>query len=305
MSVRKAGTWVTAAACALLGLATLASGVGPAAATPSCSGTATVTCTFSTLGSDTFAVPPGVTSLHAVVDGAAGGGGYNGVVGSFGGEATATLSVTPCSVLTVDVGTQGGTGTQTTAGAGGASGSGSGGNGATSGAFGSGGGGGASGIRQGTTPLIVAGGGGGSGTGDSGIGGNGGGLVGAPGGTGTPNGGTGGGGGNTTLSTGGALGTGANGAPNGNAGSAGQGAAAVPGSEDGGGGGGGVFGGGSGGDDSANSGGGGGGGSGVGPTGTVFGTVPTMAAGSVVISYAAASGTCPAPALVVGPRFTG
>lgn len=97
------------------------------------------------------------------------------VPGGLGGEATATITVTPGEVLAVNVGGQGGAGTTTppgdsshTGGEGGAAGwngGGTGGDGAWGG--GGGGGGGASDVRQGGTDLtnrvVVAGGGGGTG----------------------------------------------------------------------------------------------------------------------------------------------
>src|SRR5205823_13832347 len=109
-----------------------------------------------------------------------------GSIPGLGGEATATIPVTPGETLSVMVGGQGEPGVNGSGpGAGGFNGGGSGG--ATTGGIGSNpgsGGGGASDIRRGTDRLVVAGGGGGagnSGTAGEALGGAGGGTTGGDG----------------------------------------------------------------------------------------------------------------------------
>ena len=66
---------VTCAVLAAGGLAALAvtGGAAPALAAPDgCTGTTTVTCTYTSAGLDTFTVPAGVTSLDVTAVGAAG-----------------------------------------------------------------------------------------------------------------------------------------------------------------------------------------------------------------------------------------
>jgi hypothetical protein len=268
-----------------------------AAALPSnCSPSDTmVTCTFATQGSEgTFTVPGGVTGVHVVANGGAGVRSLGGAGGP-GAQVGSDLSVTPGSVLFVEVGIGGG-------GAGSAD---------------AAGGGGESDVRtcsitdsschavDGSTQdprLVVAGGGGGAGgAGGGGSGGAGGvgtatcnpGLNGTAGASQggippvtTPRDGLGGnGGGCTSGGTGGAAGTvgGGSAGGNGTASSGGNGGVIR-----GGGGGAGFFGGGGGGGGGCSggpcNGGGGGGGSSFGPTGSVFTTATTGP--SVAISYA-------------------
>lgn len=259
--------------------------------------------TFSSVGSSTFNVPPGVTSITVKMWGGGGGGGGGGTLGTGGsggggGYARATLSVTPSESLNVFVG-----------GAGGAGGFSSGGGGTLSGD--GGGGAGRSLIARGSTNLVIAPGGGGGAGGDNssatsgGNGGSGGGTSGlggsasgsAPGGGGgtASAGGAGGdasGSGNNGGSAGGlsqggdggdggdSEGCGDGGMGNGGAGGAGNGGAGDDcgnGFGGGGGGGGGYYGGGGGSASiSSNAGGGGGGGG----SGLVTGTATTLTAGS-------------------------
>ncbi len=81
-------------------------------ATPSCTGTTTVTCTFAFTGllGDSFTVPAGVTQITIDAFGAQGGLSQDGTAGGQGGEATATITVTPGEVLQVNVGGQPATG---------------------------------------------------------------------------------------------------------------------------------------------------------------------------------------------------
>jgi len=144
-------------------------GVIPAGPASAASGACTIsggqaTCTFTETGSaQTWTVPAGVTSPTFTLYGAEGGGsGDDNGPGGVGAEVTATLTVTPGTVLQVNVGQAGGTGTSSSFGGGGAGGG---------GFAGGGGGGGASDIRtpasDGTYPpgnrVLVAGGGGGGG----------------------------------------------------------------------------------------------------------------------------------------------
>lgn len=257
----------------------------------------------------TFNVPTGVTTLSVVVTGAGGGSAPSPSAAQpgVGGVATGSLAVTPGASVTVQVGGLGGTAT-TAGGSGGTHGGAVGGGG--TGAFGEdqggGGGGGYSAVLAGATVLAVGGGGGGSAMATAG--GNGGAAPngsGAAGATVTPGGG--GNGGTQSLVGTGGVNTGcANPVAQGSAGSGqtggigGDGASGVPNlcfpdsASGGGGGGGGFFGGGGGGGgeyDPGNSlfggGGGGGGSSYINPTfGTgTFSAAPTVAAGSVVISW--------------------
>ena len=166
----------------LIALATSTAAVGALlVATPhaAVAGPTTVTKTFSYTGStDTFTVPAGISALTITVVGAEGGnggadatpapaaGGYRGVI-------TGTLAVTANQVLTVAVGSHGGTGASrvnsgTPGPAGGSNplGGYAGGNGGLAGTRGSsgvGGAGGAASVLQVSGSSIVAGGGGGSG----------------------------------------------------------------------------------------------------------------------------------------------
>ncbi len=107
-----------------------------------------------------YQVPAGVTSIDVTVFGA--NGGHIGVAsGGTGGRISATLPVTACEVLVVDVGGIGATGGTAADGAGGVHGGGSGGT-STGLIIGQGaGGGGESDVVRNGTPLLVAGGGGG------------------------------------------------------------------------------------------------------------------------------------------------
>jgi hypothetical protein len=177
-----------------------AAAIGPRAAlagTTACGNTGiagTSSCTYNTIGTDTFTVPPGVNNATFTVEGAQGGTNATGPAGGRGGRVSAALPLTPGQVLQVNVGGQG----QATSASGGLD----------SGA----GGGGSSDVRDGlfglADRLLVAGGGGGAG----GSGGNadpremgggggwgGGGTAGAPGGAGAGRGGT-----TTTYGAGGA-----------------------------------------------------------------------------------------------------
>jgi hypothetical protein len=273
---------LVAATAALLGLWAVAlAGSAAAAATPcgnssvfSYSGT-TVTCTYSTAGTEgTLTVPANVSSVHVVADGSGGGGNFF-HPGGAGAQVTSDLNVTPGSTLFVEVDIGGGLGAN----------------------FGFNGGGEsdvrtcsisdsqcpAAGSAQ-DPRLVVAGGGGGAGA--SGGGGSGGPAgVGTatcnPGGDGTHGsvgitGGPGIGGGCTSGGKGGTGGAATDGGT-GTASSGGNGGIIR-----GGGGGAGFWGGGGGGGGSYN-GGGGGGGSSFGPTGSVF-AYATIGA-SVAISF--------------------
>ena len=122
----------------------------------------------------TYAVPPGVTSIFVNVVGAQGGGSNSYTPGGYAAGVQATLAVTPGEVLTLYVGGTGGDGRFNGSGAtiptpGGY-------NGGGTGYTGAGGGGGASDIRRGgtalTNRLITAGGGGGDGNSGYGYGGS-------------------------------------------------------------------------------------------------------------------------------------
>jgi hypothetical protein len=252
----------------------------------------TVTCTFSSTGSEqTFTVPAGLSTVAATaVGGRGGGGGSNGGAGGFGDTVSGNLSVTGGETLYVEVAGNGG------GQAGGFNGGAVGGTSASTCGLG-GGGGGASDVRTSSmsaggslsSRLLVAAGGGGGGTGSAACG------IGGPGGAGGPAGqpgtsqGSGGGGAAAAMSggTGGAADTTNCGVCV--AGGTGTFAAGGPGGGTalglgGGGGGGGVYGGGGGGESGGNGAGGGGGGSSLIPSG---GSASTDATGtpSVTISY--------------------
>ena len=235
-------------------------------------------------GSQSWTVPPCVTSINVTVAGGEGGGS----TGGNGAVISGTLNVTPGQTIT---GTAGGAGTAGTSGGG----SNGGGSGQNSGiGWPSYGGGGASTLVVGGTTMVVAGGGGGVGGGPTfGAGGAGGCPNGANGGDSYGDAGTGG-----TATAGGiggppwTAGGGAGG--NGTAGTGGAGGIDVNyGNGPGGGGGGGVFGGGGGGSDnisltSAMGGGGGGGGSSLVPGG--WGCAQTNnGAGYITITYTLAA----------------
>ena len=245
----------------------------PAMAAGTCTGSSTVTCTFSSTGAEqTFTVPGGVSSVHVVLT--AGSGGDGRAAAGRGGVLEADVPVSEGSQLFVEVGGNGST-IQTCCAD------------PTPGGFNGGGpshpiaggsGGGASDIRTVSSTatgsldsrLVVAGGGGGGGgnafAAFAGNGGDAGKPVGVTGGNGAADsnsaGGTGGGGG--TQSVGGAAGVGQSGGVEngtiGGQGTGGGGGDAIGAAGGGGGGGGGYFGGGGAGGGEATSGGGGGGG---------------------------------------------
>jgi hypothetical protein len=240
--------------------------LGPAALAVAATPAQAVTTDFFYTGKEqTFTVPAGVFSLHALAVGGSGGPGAS--AGGVGGQVSGDIEVTPGETLYVEVGGNGGNAEGGFDGGGAA------------GTPGAGAGGGASDVR--TAPLgaglksedrliVAAGGGGGGGPGE-GIPGSGG-IAGAS--TGEQGGSNeiveeGGGGG--TLFEGGAGGGGTGGA--GEKGSRGQGGIGGLGGTAGGGGGGGYFGGGGGGGGLSIGGAGGGGGSSLVPTGGSF-TLP-------------------------------
>jgi hypothetical protein len=111
-----------------IGVGATASAVGPnpCGAAGVLSGSGTLTCTYSTVGSDTFTVPSGVTSAGFVAVGGKGGnyfilgdaahggspaGDITGRPGGAGGQASAALSLTPGQVLQIDVAGRGVNGT--------------------------------------------------------------------------------------------------------------------------------------------------------------------------------------------------
>jgi Glycine rich protein len=259
-----------------MGLAT--AGVATALFQSSAFAADTVTFNF-TGAAQQFTVPARVTELTVDAFGAQGGqsAGDDPASGGLGGEAIATIAVSPGEVLVLMVGGRGAAGAPTPA-AGGFNGGGAGGTAVGTPGFGGGGGGGASDVRQGGTSLadrvVVAGGGGGGGAeGSTCTGGGGGGM------TGDTTAGScavlaGGGG---TQSAGGAAGAGTEGTAGvlgiGGAGEDDIGTVA----SSGGGGGGGLFGGGGGG--------GGGGGSGFTPTATGMTNGVRSGDGLVMITY--------------------
>jgi hypothetical protein len=233
-----------------------------------------------------WTVPPGVSSVAFDVFGAQGAG-AEGV--GLGGEARATIPVSPGQVLQINVGGRSDSST------GGFNGGGDGGVPTSLGRPGFGGGG-ASDVRVSPFGLaqriIIAGGGGGTageGLFPGGPGGSGGGASGADGAS-NPMGDAAGPGRGGTPTAGGGGGQGVAGGTNGTAGTLGGGGRGGaghchnPGCGGGGGGGGGRYGGGGGGGGFAG-GGGGGGGSGLGPAGVVFETGVQVGNGRVVISY--------------------
>ncbi|WP_405983187.1 Ig-like domain-containing protein [Streptomyces sp. NBC_00158] len=173
----------------------------PAAANPCGTGgvftASTPTCTYTDVGTDTFTVPAGVTSVTVDLFGAEGGGAAGfilpsppneGAPGGLGGETRADLAVTPGQTLQLTVGGVGSSGTSRKGefARPGGTGHGSGGGGAHGGG-GSGGGGTdlRTGAFGGTDRVLVAGGGGGAGNGGPLLrGGSGGGLEADPGGQG-------------------------------------------------------------------------------------------------------------------------
>ena len=170
----------------------------------------TQTTTYNSVGTSTFRVPSGVTSIQLTVIGGGGGGGGNdsspGSAGRAGARTSGTLAVSPNQILTISVGSGGGGGSSdqgsAPGGVGGTNGLGySGGRGSNSGptpiSGGGGGGGAASAVLVNGSPIAVAAGGGGGGGGGNGVPGQGvspGGTSGSTaGGDGTPKGGDGGG----------------------------------------------------------------------------------------------------------------
>lgn len=226
-------------------------GAGPASAT---------TLTFAASASpQAWKVPAGVTSATFDLLGAQGGAFAGGVPGGLGGEATATIAVTPGETVAIYVGLQG----AITVGFGGA-------------------GGNPTEIYAApsyTVPTLIAGGGGGGGSGSAGNGGAGGGTTG---GNGSPSGGAAGGAGGTQ----GVPGAGGAAGPGGGAGAAATvGHGGLGGSPGGGGGGGGGWLGGGGGGGSAGGGAGGGGGSGHGPAGAILTAGVRTGNGQATITY--------------------
>jgi VCBS repeat-containing protein len=269
--------WATLAALAAVALVAVSPAARAADGDCQPSGSQVV-CTFSYTGAaQSWTVPEGVTQATFDVYGAGGGGASTRSFGGRGGEAKATISVTPGETLQVNVGGRGGEGVKGTditipGGAGGFNGGAAGGNAGDNGTdlTSGGGGGGASDVRRDTPApgdfalverIIVAGGGGGGGGSSGGIGGLGGSGGGVTGGDGeTRSGGSEAGGGGGTDSKGGAGGAGFTSSFNGAAGDAGIGGRGATNNDGGGGGGGGgYYGGGGGGGRSLDAGGGGGG----------------------------------------------
>jgi hypothetical protein len=153
-------------------LAVIAAAVAPSAeAAPSCAPVgANIVCTYSTVGTDTFTVPGGVTSLTVDTYGAQGGSDPGVSAGGLGGHANATLAVTTGQILQVNVGGAGGA-VGSSVPNGGFNGGGTAGSAPNPGA----GGGGASDVRQApfglADRLLIGGGGGGSGNANGGAGG--------------------------------------------------------------------------------------------------------------------------------------
>jgi hypothetical protein len=89
------------------GLGAASGSVLPAGASNPCGATGafngTDSCTYTTVGSDTFVVPPGVSSVNVVVVGAGGAGGTGGTGGS-GARVTTPLDVTGLSSLGLFIG---------------------------------------------------------------------------------------------------------------------------------------------------------------------------------------------------------
>src|SRR3984957_7673618 len=115
--------WIGVGFVLLLALAVLAGAKQARASTlPSnCTESgATVTCTFSAGPEGTFTVPDGVSSIHVVAVGGAGGGTLGGSGGP-GAQVTADLGVTPGSTLFAEVAIGGGAGGADGAGGGGES----------------------------------------------------------------------------------------------------------------------------------------------------------------------------------------
>jgi hypothetical protein len=139
-----------------------------AALTGSAAAEAATTQTFTTPGTTTYIVPPGVASVSITAVGAAGGAWCGNGTGGRGASMSGTVPVIAGEPLTVSVGGVGGSGCGTSTSPGGIGGGGNGG-------VDAGGGGGASGVSIGgsspVSELIVAAGGGGGGAGVGGGGG--------------------------------------------------------------------------------------------------------------------------------------
>jgi hypothetical protein len=252
-------------------------------ALPASAGAVTQTFNF-TGAAQTFTVPAGVTQVTVDAFGAQGGQAQDGTAGGLGGEAMATIAVTPGEVLQVNVGGQPATGNPAPGGFNGGGPSGT----ATGGIFnnGGGGGGGASDVRQGGTGLgdravIAGGGGGGGGSAGPCTGGGGGGTGGDDGSPCSNLQGRGG-----TQSSGGAAGANGGGAGASGTGGSGQDQSGGTGTHSGGGGGGGLFGGGGGsGGQPEDSAGAGGGGSGFTQSGTGMTNGVRSGSGLITITY--------------------
>ena len=140
------------------------------------------TTTYNSVGTNTFTVPAGVTSIQLTVIGGGGGGGgadsSPGSAGRAGARVSGTLAVSPGQILTISVGSGGGGGTSdqgsAPGGVGGTNNLGySGGSGSAAGptpiSGGGGGGGAASAVLVNGSPTVVAAGGGGGGGGGNGV----------------------------------------------------------------------------------------------------------------------------------------
>jgi hypothetical protein len=107
--LRPLPTALSALSLAGLALAPVAVAPPEAGAAPTCTTAGnTTTCAFTTVGTATWTVPPGITSATFDVFGAQGGtaGDLSGRIGAGGpgGEATATLTVTPGATYRLAVG---------------------------------------------------------------------------------------------------------------------------------------------------------------------------------------------------------
>ncbi len=121
------GLGVAAVAAAAAAGSAATAGPAPCGATGALSSAgSTLTCTYSTVGSDVFTVPAGVTQASVVATGATGGhyfiagdaahggspaGDITGPAGGSGGQAAGTLALTPGQVLQIDVAGRGANGT--------------------------------------------------------------------------------------------------------------------------------------------------------------------------------------------------
>jgi Glycine rich protein/Ricin-type beta-trefoil lectin domain-like len=119
-AMRTARVWGALAAVVAGALTAVVAPAGPASADTVSVPTQTVS--FTTVGEHAFAVPLGVTSIHVVAIGGAGGGGY--VPGGLGAEVGADVRVSPGSTIYAEVGGNGAPAdlTQNEPGAGGANG---------------------------------------------------------------------------------------------------------------------------------------------------------------------------------------